>query len=88
MFFISNISTANYFRKLVRHFQYSISFDQLFRSAKSVDLCPGAPSIRERSDLHKLAVELLQVITTTTLKTTKADENFKYNDDFSPIIKS
>ena len=62
--YICNI-TASYFRKLVRHFQYSIIFDPLLRSAKSVDLCQGAPSIRERSDLHKLAVELLQVITTT-----------------------
>ena len=87
---LSVLLTANYFRKLVRHFHYSISFDQLFRSAKSVDLCQGAPSIRERSDLHKLAVELLQVMTTTTttLKITKAGENFKNNVDFSPIIKS
>ena len=65
---------SKYFRKLVRHFQYSILFDQLFRSAKSVDLCQGTPSIRERSDLHKLAVELLQVITTTT--TTSSDQQW------------
>ena len=71
--YICNI-TASYFRKLVRHFQYSILFDPLLRSAKSVDLCQGAPSIRERSDLHKLAVELLQVITTTT--TTSSDQQW------------